>query len=401
MDMQAFERRYKELVDAHEALIVRKNQKQTPGSGVFDRYVYPVLTADHTPLFWRYDFDPKANPYLMERMGINSVFNAGAIEWEGRCCVVARVESYHRKSFFAVTESANGIDNFRFWDRPIVMPEASEDEMNVYDIRLTRHEDGWIYGTFCAERHDPAQPDNPPAALARAGIARTRDLKTWERLPDLKTPSAQQRNYVLHPEFVDGKYAFYTRPMREFKAAGCSTGIGWALCDDVTNAEIEDESLIIDPCRYHTIVEGKNGQGPPPLKTDKGWLHLAHGVWENADGLRYVLYMFLSDLHEPWRITHRPAGYFMAPRGMERVGDVSDVLFANGWIARDNGDVFIYYGSSDTRVHVVTSTIDRLLDYVLHTPPDGGRAFACVRQRCELIEKNLANPRSKAMAMKS
>ncbi len=390
MDKQAFEKRRQELTEAHEALITRKNQKQTPSNGIFDRYVYPIATADHTPLFWRYDFDPKTNPYLMERMGINSVFNAGAIEWDGKCCVVARVEGMHRKSFFAVTESENGVDNFRFWDYPIVMPETCEEETNTYDIRLTRHEDGWIYGTFCAERHDPAQPDNPPAAMAKAGIARTKDLKNWERLPDLKTPSAQQRNYVLHPEFVDGKYGFYTRPMNDFKSAGCSAGIGWALCDDITHAEIKDESLIFDPCRYHTIVEGKNGQGPPPIKTDKGWLHLAHGVWENADGMRYVLYLLLTDLQEPWRVIHRPGGYLMAPRGMERVGDVSDVLFCNGWIAKDNGDVFIYYGSSDTRTHVATSTVDRLLDYVINTPPDGGRAHVCVQQRCELIKKNQA-----------
>jgi len=389
MDMQAFKQRRQELIDAHEALIAQKNVKWTPSNGIFDRYIYPIATADHTPLFWRYDFDPQANPYLMERLGINSVFNAGAIEWEGKCCVVARVEGMHRKSFFAVTESENGVDNFRFWDYPIVMPEICEEETNTYDIRLTRHEDGWIYGTFCAERHDPAQPDSPPAALAQAAIARTKDLKTWERLPDLKTPSAQQRNYVLHPEFVDGKYGFYTRPMHDFKSAGCSAGIGWAVCDDITHAEIKDESMIFDPCRYHTIVEGKNGQGPPPIKTDKGWLHLAHGVWENADGMRYVLYLLLTDLDEPWRVTHRPGGYLMAPRGIERVGDVSDVLFCNGWIARDNGDVFIYYGSSDTRTHVATSTVDRLLDYVINTPPDGGRAYACVRQRCELIEKNL------------
>jgi 4-O-beta-D-mannosyl-D-glucose phosphorylase len=323
-------------------------------------------------------------------MGINSTFNVGAIELDGVIYLLARVEGADRKSFFAVAESSTGIDSFQFQDYPVEMPHADPEETNVYDMRLTKHEDGWIYGLFCAELHDPKHPEDPSAAIARCGISRTKDLKDWERLPDLKTPSAQQRNCVLHPEFIDSRYAFYTRPMADFKSTGTGEGIGWGLCKEIEHAMITDE-VIIDRCTYHTITEGKNGQGPTPIKTDKGWLHLAHGVRDTAAGYRYVLYMFLTDLNEPWKVIAQPGGYFMAPQGEERIGDVSNVLFSNGWVARDNGDVFIYYGSSDTRTHVATSTVDKLLDYVMKTPPDGLFSSKCVEQRSELIEKNLSN----------
>lgn len=384
-----FRKKLATLASAYRDLIERKNEKLPYGNGVFDRYRYPVLTAAHTPLFWRYDLNPETNPYLMERIGVNAVFNVGAIRFDERYILVARVEGADRKSFFAVAESPNGIDNFRFWDYPVVMPETEDPDVNVYDMRLTRHEDGWIYGVFCTERKDPkAPPGDTSAAVAQAGIARTKDLITWERLPDLKTNSGQQRNVVLHPEFVQGKYAFYTRPQDGFIETGSGGGIGWGLCDDITHAEIHHEE-IIDPKVYHTINEVKNGQGPAPIRTKKGWLHLAHGVRNTAAGLRYVLYMFLSDLDKPWRVTHRPAGYFLAPEGAERIGDVSNVVFSNGWIVNENEEVFIYYGSSDTRTHVATSTVDRLLDYVCNTPPDLGRSAESVRQRIELIERNL------------
>ena len=360
-----------------------------PGNGIYERYQYPVLTAEHTPLFWRYDFDFKANPLLIERMGINATFNAGAMELDGNIVVLARVEGVDRKSFLAVAESQNGIDNFRFWDYPILMPETEEPDINVYDIRVVRHEDGWIYGLFCTERKDPKAPSwDTSSAVAQCGLARTRDLKNWERLPDVKSKSPQQRNVVLHPEFIDGKYAFYTRPQDEFIQAGKGGGIGWGLVSDIENPVI-DEEMIIDNREYHTIKEVKNGQGPAPIKTPKGWLHLAHGVRNTAAGLRYVLYMFLSKLDQPQIITHRPAGYFIAPQGDERVGDVSNVVFANGWVARGDGTVFIYYASSDTRLHVATSTVEKLLDYVLHTAEDPLRSFACVEQRNALIRKNL------------
>jgi 4-O-beta-D-mannosyl-D-glucose phosphorylase len=383
-----FDRRLKHLRSGYHALVARTNSPSSGGNGIMQRYTEPALTAAHTPVFWRYDLNQQTNPYLLERMGINSVFNVGAIHFADKICLVARVEGADRKSFFAVAESDNGIDGFRFWDYPVVMPETDAQETNVYDMRLTRHEDGWIYGLFCGERHDPDQPNDPSAALARCGIARTHDLKNWERLPDLRTPSAQQRNCVLHPEFVDGKYALYTRPMQDFKSTGCGEGIGWGLCDTMENAEIQDER-IMDRCIYHTVTEGKNGQGPAPLKTDAGWLHLAHGVRNTAAGYRYVLYLFLTDLQKPWKVIAQPGGYCLAPRGDERVGDVSNVVFANGWVARDNGEAFIYYGSSDTRTHVATSTIDRLLNYVTHTPSDGQRTSVCVQQRCELIKRNL------------
>ena len=387
--MNSFEARLKFLQAQHEALITRPNEvDSTWSNGVFERYRYPVLTAAHTPLFWRYDLNPQTNPYLMERMGVNGVFNAGAIELNGKICLAARVEGADRKSFFAIAESDNGLDHFRFWDYPLVMPETEEPDVNVYDIRLVQHEDGWIYGVFCSERKDAASKDLS-AATAQAGIARTKDLATWERLPDLKTRSPQQRNVVLHPEFIDGQYAFYTRPQDDFIQAGSGGGIGWGLSKSM-NPAVVDEEIIIDQRFYHTIKEVKNGEGPAPIKTAKGWLHLAHGVRGCAAGLRYVLYLYLSDLHEPWKVTHRPAGYFIAPEGEERVGDVSNVTFSNGWVARENGEVLIYYASSDTRMHVASSTVERLLDYVMNTPEDPLRSAACVQQRVELIRKNLA-----------
>jgi 4-O-beta-D-mannosyl-D-glucose phosphorylase len=366
-----------------------EERELTAGNGVFDRYAFPVLTAEHTPVFWRYDLDQKTNPYLMERMGINSTFNAGAMEYGGKIVVLARVEGVDRKSFLAVAESPNGIDNFRFWDYPVLMPETQDPDINVYDIRLVRHADGWIYGLFCTERKDPKTPPwDTSSAVAQCGIARTKDLKNWERLPDLKTKSPQQRNVVLHPEFVDGQYAFYTRPQDEFIQAGKGGGIGWGLARSMENAVIEEET-IIDNREYHTIKEVKNGLGPAPIKTEKGWLHLAHGVRNTAAGLRYVLYLMLCELDRPQVAIHRPAGYFLAPQGEERVGDVSNVVFSNGWVARPDGQVFIYYGASDTRLHVATSTVDKLLDYVLHTPEDPLRSYACVEQRYALIKKNL------------
>ncbi len=390
MTENEYKKRLRRLLADYEALIERPNNKAGDTNGIVQRYQYPVLTAAHTPVFWRYDLDRTANPLLCERMGINSAFNVGAIELNGHIYLIARVEGADRKSFFAVAESRTGIDRFRFRDYPVEMPPAEPEETNVYDMRLTRHEDGWIYGVFCAERHDPNHPEDPSAAIARSGIARSKDLKRWERLPDLKTPSAQQRNCVLHPEFIDGKYGFYTRPMADFKSTGTGEGIGWGLCEDIEQAQINEE-VIIDRCTYHTITEGKNGQGPSPIKTSKGWLHLAHGVRDTAAGYRYVLYMFLTELNEPWKMIAKPGGYFMGPQGNERVGDVSNVLFASGWVARDNGDVFIYYGSSDTRTHVATSSVERLLDYVTNTPPDPLYSSKCVQQRCALIKKNLTN----------
>jgi 4-O-beta-D-mannosyl-D-glucose phosphorylase len=397
MNEQEYKERVKRLLTEYEALIDRPNDKTTNSNGIIQRYQYPVLTAAHTPVFWRYDLDPVTNPLLCERMGINSTFNVGAIELDGRIYLLARVEGVDRKSFFAVAESSTGIDCFRFWDYPIKMPPADPEETNIYDIRLTKHKDGWIYGLFCAERHDSNHPADPSAAIARCGIARTKDLKDWERLDDLKTPSAQQRNCVLHPEFIDGKYAFYTRPMTDFKSTGTGEGIGWGLCEDIEHAVITEEK-IIDRCIYHTITEGKNGQGPTPVKTEKGWLHLAHGVRDSAAGYRYVLYMFMTDLNEPWKVIARPGGYFMSPQGEERVGDVSNVLFSNGWVARDNGEVYIYYGSSDTRTHVATSSVEKLLDYVINTPQDELRVSKCVEKRCDLIEKNLTNAWWKSLA---
>ncbi len=385
----AFAERLGMLQREYEALIQRHNEPLPGGNGIYTRYRYPALTAAHAPLFWRYDLNPATNPLLMERQGVNGVYNAGAININGRYLMVARVEGVDRKSFFAVAESPNGIDHFRFWDYPVVMPETEDPDVNVYDMRLTAHADGWIYGLFCTERKDPkAAKGDLSSAVAQCGIARTRDLVTWERLPDLKTPSPQQRNVVLHPEFVDGKYAFYTRPQDGFIDAGSGGGIGWGLSETMVPAVILHER-IVDQRAYHTIKEVKNGEGPPPIKTDAGWLHLAHGVRGTAAGLRYVTYLYMTARDEPWRVTHAPAGHFLAPEGEERVGDVSNVTFSNGWIADDDGTVFIYYGSSDTRMHVATTTVGHLVDYAMHTPADGMRSAANVHQRIALIDQNM------------
>ncbi|MFT4072553.1 MAG: glycosidase [Dysgonamonadaceae bacterium] len=385
---ELFNQRLEIVTKVYEDLITRKNEPVLPGNGIYERYKYPVLTAAHAPVMWRYDLSSERNPYFMERFGINGAFNAGAIKWQGKYLLVARVEGNDRKSFFAIAESPNGIDNFRFWDYPIVIPELDEPDTNVYDMRLTAHEDGWIYGVFCSERKDPNAPQGDlSSAVAAAGIVRTKDLKNWERLPDLKSKS-QQRNVVLHPEFVNGKYAFYTRPQDGFIDAGNGGGIGWGLVDDITNAEVHDEK-IINHRYYHTIKELKNGEGPHPIKTTKGWLHLAHGVRACAAGLRYVLYLYLTDLENPDKLIAEPAGHLLAPDGEERVGDVSNVLFTNGWIADEDGKIFIYYASSDTRMHVATSTVERLLDYVLNTAPDGYRSAASVQTLNSIISKNL------------
>ena len=388
MTTAAIEAERERLFAEHEALMERANEPVKEPSGWFLRYRYPVLTAAHTPLFWRYDFDPATNPFFLERLGNNAVFNVGAMEWHGNVVLMARVEGVDRKSFFAVAESASGVDRFRFWDYPVAMPETHEPETNVYDMRLTAHQDGWIYGLFCAERKDPsAPPGDFSSAVAQCGIARTRDLKSWERLDDLRTPSAQQRNCVLHPEFVNGKYAFYTRPQDSFIEAGSGGGIGWGLAASMEHAVIAEE-IVMDRREYHTVNEVKNGLGPAPLKTEKGWLHLAHGVRNTAAGFRYVVYCFLCALDEPWRPIAKPGGYFLAPQGEERVGDVSNVAFSNGWVRRGE-QVLIYYGASDTRTYVAETTIERLLDYVLNTPPEAHRSAACVQQRLALIERNL------------
>lgn len=384
--MTLFEERKHKIESEYEELVGRRNEK-IEGNGIFCRYKNPVLTAQMAPPFWRYDYDPESNPYFMERIGVNAVLNSGAIKWNGKYVLVVRVEGYDRKSFFALAESPNGIDNFRFLDHPITMPESDDPAVNIYDMRLTAHEDGWVYGLFCVERHDPAYPNDLSAATATCGIARTKDLVNWQRLPDLKSRS-QQRNVVLHPEFVNGKYALYTRPQDGFIDAGSGGGIGWALVDDITNAVVEDER-IIDCRHYHTIKECKNGEGPHPIKTPKGWLHLAHGVRGCASGLRYVLYMYMTSLEEPWREIATPGGYFMAPVGEEYVGDVMNVLFTNGWIADEDGTVYIYYASCDTRMHVATSTIDQLVDYCMNTPVDGLSTGESVKTLNRLIDKNL------------
>ena len=389
MDKAAFENTLQNLIENHEVFLSRENTKKVNSTGLYDRYQHAVITAEHTPLFWRYDLNHETNPHLMERMGINAAFNAGAIEYRGKICLAVRVEGWDRKSFFAIAESENGIDNFRFRDYPITMPETNDPDINVYDMRLTKHEDGWIYGMYCSERKDPKAPigDNS-SAVAQCGVARTMDLINWERLDDLKTPSPQQRNCVLHPEFIDGKYAFYTRPMDAFIETGSGGGIGFGIAEDIEHATIEKE-VIIDSNVYHNINEAKNGQGPSPIKTNKGWLHLAHGVRNTAAGLRYVVYVFLTDLNDPSNMVKKPGGYFIAPEGEERIGDVSNVIFSNGWVAKGNGDVFIYYASSDTRMHVATTTVNKLLDYVFSTPEDGFSTGNCVKQRIDLINKNL------------
>ena len=381
---------YQEKVQAlrqrHEALLQRKNQVMEGGNGIYEKYVYPILTAEHTPLEWKYDFNEQDNPFLMQRIMMNAVLNAGAIKLDGRYLLVCRVEGADRKSFFAVAESPNGIDQWRFWEEPITMPDTEDPATNIYDMRVTQHEDGWIYGVFCAERHDPSQPGNLSAATATAGIARTKDLKAWERLPDLKTKS-QQRNVVLHPEFVDGKYALYTRPQDGFIDTGSGGGIGWALVDDMTHAEVKEEKIIYER-KYHTITEVKNGEGPHPLKTEKGWLHLAHGVRGTADGLRYVLYMYMTSLEDPTKVIAKPGGFFLVPEGNEYIGDVMNVAFANGWIKDEDGKVFIYYASADTRMHVATSSVERLVDYCMNTPEDGLTTSASVETIKKLVAKN-------------
>lgn len=369
-------------------LLNQPNEPLPSMHGLFQRYRYPILTAEHIPLSWRYDFSPENNPYLLERIGVNAVLNAGAIYLNGKYILVCRVEGKDRKSYFAVAESENGVDNFRFWNRPVTMPEYGEPATNIYDMRLTQHEDGWIYGLFCVERHDNRFPNDLSAAVATCGIARTKDLLTWERLPDLDSAS-QQRNVVLHPEFIHGQYALYTRPQDGFIDAGNGGGIGWALIDDITHAQIKDER-IIDARYYHTIKEVKNGEGPAPIKTDKGWLHLAHGVRGCASGLRYVLYCYMTALNEPWRPIAQPAGYLLAPLENEYIGDVMNVCFSNGWIANPDGRLFIYYASSDTRLHVAQTTIDTLVDYCLHTPKDELTTGSSVRHINTLIDNNEA-----------
>ena len=385
--MNRYDNRLHILTKEYDELISRENEKILPGNGVFERYKYPILTAEHPPLEWRYDFNPETNLYLMERFGINAVFNAGAIKFNGKYLVMARVEGHDRKSFFAIAESPNGIDNFRFWEYPVQLPDLYPEETNVYDMRLTKHEDGWIYGIFCSESKDPDAPAGDlTSAIAAAGIIRSRDLKNWERLPNLVSQS-QQRNVVLHPEFVDGKYALYTRPQDGFIDAGSGGGISWALIDDITHAVIKKE-IVIEQRHYHTIKEVKNGEGPHPIKTPQGWLHLAHGVRACAAGLRYVLYLYMTSLDDPRKVIAQPGGYFMAPVGEERTGDVSNVLFSNGWIADEDGTVYIYYASSDTRMHVATSTIERLIDYCRHTPEDRLRSTTSVKSIYDIIEAN-------------
>ena len=372
-----------------ELLINRKNEIDSDFyNGIYDRYKYPVLTREHAPLIWQYDFNPETNPYFMKRLGINAVLNSGAIELNGKYYLVARVEGDDRKSFFAVAESDSPVDGFRFWDYPILLPDTCPEETNVYDMRLTKHEDGYIYGVFCSESKDTSVNDLS-AAVAAAGIVRTKDLKTWERLDNLTTlHSPQQRNVVLHPEFVNGKYAFYTRPMDDFIDTGSGGGIGFGLCDDIEHAVIDEEKMT-SLRKYHTITEVKNGAGAVPIKTEKGWIHIAHGVRNTAAGLRYVIYAFATDLNDPSRVIAEPSGMLIGPRGGERVGDVSNVVFTNGAITTENGDVYIYYASSDTRMHVASTTIDKLIDYVFNTPQDPLRSVECVAQRCDLVKKNL------------
>jgi len=383
-----FDKRLNALQNTYQQVIERENQQETDGNGIYERYQYPVLTAGHIPLNWRYDLNRENNPFLMERFGFNAVFNAGAIKWNGKYILVPRVEGVDRKSFFAIAESPDGINNFTFWDKPVVIPPTDIPDTNIYDMRVVLHEDGWVYGLFCTERRDPAANKNDQtAAIAQCGIVRTKDLLQWERLPDLKTPSPQQRNVVLHPEFVNGQYCFYTRPQDSFIEAGSGGGIGYGLADDITHPVIKEE-LVIDKKIYHTIYEAKNGQGPAPLKTKFGWIHLAHGVRNTAAGLRYTLYLFMTALDDLTKVIYKPAGYFLAPEGDERTGDVSNVVFSNGWILDENGTVYIYYASSDTRTHVAVSSLERLTDYVMNTPADGLTSESSVEKVLELIRKN-------------
>lgn len=386
--MSLFDENKSRAEAAYEQLITRPNAVSPVYNGIYDRYVNPVLTAAHAPLIWRYDFDPETNPYFMERLGVNAVLNAGAIYLDGKYHLVARVEGNDRKSFFAVADSDSPVDGFRFRDYPVRLPDTCPEETNVYDMRLTQHEDGWIYGVFCSESKDTENPDLS-AAVAQAGIVRTKDLENWERLPNLKSKSPQQRNVVLHPEFVDGKYAFYTRPQDDFIQTGSGGGVCFGLCEDITDPVICTEEKVISPRQYHTITEVKNGAGAVPIKTPKGWIHIAHGVRNTAAGLRYVIYVFATDLHDPSKLIASPSGLFIAPHKGERVGDVSNVVFTNGAIALENGDVYIYYASSDTRVHVASTTVDKLMDYTFNTPSDPLRSVDCVKQRCAMIENNM------------
>ena len=386
--MKLFQERKETIRKEHEEFLNRKNEEIFSANGIFHRYKNPVLSRDHFPMEWRYDFNRETNPYFMERISFNAAFNAGAIKWKGKYLLALRCEGNDRKSFFAIAESPNGIDNFRFWERPLTLPQTEEPDTNVYDMRLTEHEDGYIYGVFCTERKDPNAPDgDTSSAVAAAGIARTKDLVEWERLPDLITYGGQQRNVVLHPEFIEGKYAFYTRPQDGFIDTGKGGGIAFGLSDSMVNAEVKKEQ-IVDAKTYHTIYELKNGQGPAPIKTEYGWLNLAHGVRNCAAGLRYTLYLFMTALDDPSRVIHKPSGMFMGPQKEERVGDVSNVLFTNGWIADKDGSVFIYYASSDTRMHVATSTIAQLVDYCMNTPEDKLRSAASVQAINDLIDKN-------------
>jgi len=387
MERKIFNEKVKKFFQSYNQRIWRKNTKKESGNGIFDRYENPAITRNHVPIFWEYDLNYETNPHLMKRLGVNTTFNAGAIKLNGNYLMVVRIEGFDVKSIFGVAESPNGVDQWKFWDHPIVMPVTDDPEMNVYDMRLTQHEDGWIYGLFCAERKDDSQPNDSSAALASCGIARTKDLVTWERLPDLKSNATQQRNCVLHPEFVNGKYMIYTRPQSAFIETGDS-GICVGFSESMEQAVI-DEEIMMDPRVYHTVKEVKNGQGPPPIKTRKGWIHLAHGVRRTAAGLRYTLYLLLTDLDEPWKVLKRPSGHFIEPLDDERVGDVSNVAFSNGWIADEDGSVFIYYASSDTRMHVATTSVEKLLDYVLNTPEDAGRTQLCAAQRDAMIDENL------------
>lgn len=383
-----FKEKLTKIKNVKEELLKRKNSPFSTGNGIYEKFAYPILTSEHVPVEWEYDLNPAKNPFLMKRNIINATFNSGAIKFQNKYLLCVRVEGADRKSFFAMAESPNGVDNFRFWEYPVTMPETEIPDGNIYDMRLVEHQDGWIYGLFCTERKDPnAKHGDESSAIAQCGIARTKDFIKWERLPDLKTPSPQQRNAVLHPEFVNGKYAFYTRPQDGFIEAGTGGGIGFGFCDSMSNAII-DKEYILDEKKYHTVYEVKNGQGPTPIKTSEGWLHLAHGVRNTAAGLRYVLYMFMTDLQDLTKVTYKPAGYFLAPDGDEMVGDVSNVAFCNGWILDDDGKVFIYYASSDTRMHVATTTIEKLLDYCKNTAPDGYRSATSVETLKQLIDAN-------------
>ena len=384
---QYFEERYQYLEMAHREILQKKNLEKRSVNGIYNRFENPILTPQHTPLEWRFDLDPDTNPFLLERFGINAVFNAGAIKFNNKYLLIARVEAKNRKSFFAIAESENGIDHFTFWEKPALIPTNGR-ETNIYDMRLVSHEDGWIYGLFCSESRDESAPESDQsAAIAQCGIVRTKDLLNWERLPDLKTPSPQQRNVVLHPELINNQYAFYTRPQDGFVNAGTGGGIAIGFCDHIENAVIEKE-IVIDEKKYHTVYEAKNGLGPAPIKTKKGWLHLAHGVRNTASGLRYVLYMFMTDLKDITKVIHKPGGYFMAPEHEERVGDVSNVLFSNGWIADEDGTVFIYYASSDLKMHVAISSVEKLLDHVINTPEDGFTSDTSLHTVLDIIGRN-------------